>query len=311
MNAKKLYALLGGLMVAGACLPPVTFAEDAKKASNDEGVNRAEIGTHTRHIKLSEIKKHLQTQSAKPVAAPSLKPKASVETSNTVATSNPKPPTKPVIATGKHAPKQNQTQLAIYKNQKNNANSVVAVSHSVFSTGTSPVVEATLNRPGTLPKYRSGEKMVIKLKALQECNVMVWDFDSNGALTQIFPNAYEPNGRMSAGQTMELGGEGSQYTLDLDGAGMERVFVYAYPVSVTDKPVEVAMVPIPNTPFRSGGKMTKEQFDRLIASTPSYKFLSNSSDRGIKVVGKPQAVKVSNPSEPAENKLELHFQIVK
>jgi hypothetical protein len=213
---------------------------------------------------------------------------------------------KPVKSTGSKA-----TALAVYKHANSGADNVAAVSHRIISNSATQVLEASLDKPGVIPRYRSGEHMVIKLHALQNCNVMVFDYDNKGTITQLYPNDYDKNGSLHSDETVEIGGEHSQYTLDVDGNGPEQIFVYAYPA--TEK-LEVAMAPVPNTPFRST-KLTREQYDRLIAQSREYSFgapqsENTSEDRGIKITEKSAAQNVSVTTHPA-NKLQLVFEIEK
>jgi hypothetical protein len=222
--------------------------------------------------------------------------------SSKVAVTAKKPPAK--------AAGSNATALAVYKHANSGADNIAAVSHSIISNSATQVLQASLDKPGVMPRYRSGEHMVIKLHALQNCNVMVFDYDNKGTITQLYPNDYDKNGSLHSDETVEIGGEHSQYTLDVDGNGPEQIFVYAYPA--TEK-IEVAMAPVPNTPFRST-KLTREQYDRLIAQSREYFTPATTEtvagDRGVKITQKSATQNVSVTTHPA-NKLQLVFEIEK
>jgi hypothetical protein len=163
------------------------------------------------------------------------------------------------------------------------------------------VVTAWLNKPGASPKYKVGEKMQINITASSDCNVVVLDYDGHGKLTQIFPNEYQSNGFVKAGESVAIGGPDSPFDYQVGGrGGAEKIFVYAYPQS-SENPLTVAMAPAENSPFRSA-EMTIEQYRDLV--NKSKVFFS----REVKIVPKNGAKPVSMPSPPA-NKIELTFEV--
>jgi hypothetical protein len=164
-----------------------------------------------------------------------------------------------------------------------------------------------------VPHFKSGEKMEINVSASKDCNLMIFDFDGRGKLTQLFPNQFQPGSAVKAGETVAIGGENSSfdYTASLpDGEknSQERIFVYAYPVSQTESaPISVAMSLPSDSAFRSG-EMTVEQYRKMVNSSPVF-----FHPRDVKITPK-SGVKVasaSTGSEPAPNKYELPFVIEK
>lgn len=332
MKRFKMFALLGSLTIASACMPAVVLADEAAKASDGPPQSMLDLGASgERGMRLDEL--FAAFKNDKPSAKTGEKQIAAPKsgTSKSVAHANPVVHKKPVVATASKKPTvsaphptNENSEVAVYKHANNDGGGMVAVSHTVISNGTTPVIEASLDKPGTVPKYKVGDHMVIKLKAVQDCNVMVFDFDNHGTLTQIYPNDYDSSGSLAAGQTVELGGDSSQYNLTVGGDGMERIFVYTYPKS--EGPLTVAMNPIPHTPFRSVN-ITAEQYDRMVHNSRSYfneleqrngRFITVEGKDKLDKLGRAQQVEndshlapVSSSSSKPANKVELTFQIEK
>jgi hypothetical protein len=167
----------------------------------------------------------------------------------------------------------------------------------------SNVLKAWLNKAD--PHYKTGERMEINVSSDRDCNVVIFDFDGKGTLTQLFPNQYQPSGVLKSGETVTVGGQSSpfDYTANLlDGQqrSEERLFVYAYP---TDKetPLSVAMNPAASTPFRSS-KLTPAEYKKLVAHAPTF---FQSQDRNVKITPKANVKIVSADSSQSPNKIEL------
>jgi hypothetical protein len=271
-----------------------------------------------RSVALDQLFKQIKTNAPKPIptAVASAPPKA--HTSSLIAhqhqTATKGQGNKVMIAKApstKGAGSAVSTQDAVYHGT-NGGENMVAVSTGGSGDAGGPVVEASLDHPGQQPTYKAGDHMVISLKANHDCNVLVFDFDNQGNLTQLYPNAYEKDATMHAGQTVALGGDSSEYTLDIDGSGLERIFVYASPIA--QGPITLAMAPVPNTPFRAVN-MKAEEFDKMVAMSATFKeFDAQKGDkRGVHVKGKDgaaQQVAFTAPGQ-ASNKVELVFKITK
>lgn len=184
-----------------------------------------------------------------------------------------------------------------------NQGQFVNVSHQTASVSAGSVVVANLDRAGSLPKYKVGDKLVVNIKATQDCNLVVFNYDSTGTLTQIFPNEYQQSGFVRNGDTVQIGGPESPFDYQVAGkGGQEKIFVYAYPTG-TDAPLTVAMNPLAGTPFRSA-EITPEQYRQMV--NDSKVFFS----REVKVVPKKvQNASASGGAQP--NKVELVFQVEK
>jgi len=164
------------------------------------------------------------------------------------------------------------------------------------------ILTAWLNKKGDAPTYKVGEKMEVNVTATADCNLQIFDYDGSGSLTQIFPNDYQTNGFVKAGESVRIGGPDSQFDYEVSGkGGAEKIFVYAYPAS-TQSPLTVAFNPVPYTPFRSA-KLTLEQYRDLVNN--SRVFFS----REVKVVPKNGVKPVAAPASSAANKIELSFKV--
>jgi hypothetical protein len=305
MKRQKIWAMVGVFAVAASCsLSTSAFA--------DPGTGAGEEPRTDRGIALDELFDSIlnkATPAPKHNSPERGAPAVSVPKKNNL-TVRPKAQPKPaVVATTKapaiSVPKPPVKQQPVYK-PVSESEIQLAVSSGGGKIET-PVITAALNKPGYMPKYKSGEKMTVTLRAQQDCNVLVFDYDAKGTLTQLYPNEYENNGTMRAGQEIEIGGPSSKYTLDIEGKGMERIFVYAYPT--TDGPITVAMNPVANTPFRSV-EISPDQYKRLVKNSKMY----FGTDRSVKVTPKAGVTAVQNASAENErqpNKLELTFQIDK
>jgi Domain of unknown function (DUF4384) len=339
MKGIRLYALLASLTVAIACVPTASLADTpatSATANDDHPVfNEMEAGNQSRQLRLDELFRASDFEPTAKSATEKFKPKSKPKNA---AAHLAKAPTKPsdVIAgkpaqvvVGKTPVKtKGQTELVTFHGTTDPTS--LGVTHAIISNDATPVISASLDRPGNVPKYKAGDHMVIKLKALQSCNIMVFDYDNKGTITQLYPNDFDRAASLHAGEQIALGGDDSKYTLDVNGGGLEQIFVYAYPAS--DKPMEVAMLtPVAHSPFRAT-HMTRAQYDRLIAQSKDYNFSnSTTDDRSVSVRAKSAqkadnnsplstvSIKDSRQNEPnpvvpasaqkPENKIELIFQI--
>jgi hypothetical protein len=175
------------------------------------------------------------------------------------------------------------------------------------SNNSTPFINAWLDRAGTTPKYKVGDKMVINVSSSVDCNLVVYNYDAQGTLTQIFPNDIQKEGKVRAGQNIQIGGEESPFEYTVSGnGGLERIFVYAYPTSQSNSPMTVAMVQQKQGPFRAQEKMSMPEYVAMVRDSAVF------TTRGIEVVPrKASTQKVSNSSELDQNKLELTLQVEK
>ncbi|MBX9685176.1 MAG: DUF4384 domain-containing protein [Candidatus Obscuribacterales bacterium] len=168
------------------------------------------------------------------------------------------------------------------------------------------VISASLDRSGNSPKYKVGEKLVVNVNAHQDCNVVVFNYDATGTLTQIFPNDYQQNGFVKAGDSVQIGGDESPFDYQVAGkGGVEKVFVYAYPTGNDKAPLTVALNPLAGTPFRST-EMTVDQYRDMVNSSKVF------FSREVKVMPKRGAQTVSSQAPASSpNKIEMTFVVEK
>ncbi len=155
------------------------------------------------------------------------------------------------------------------------------------------IINVWLDKKGIAPQYKHGDKMKINVSATQDCNVMIFDFDGRGKLTQLYPNEYQQKTLLRAGDTITFGGSDSPFDYQVSlpqgsSRAQERIFVYAYPVS--EKPLSIALNTEDGTPFRSG-EMTLAQYKKMVAESKVF-FNSGtatpqvSGERDVKIVPK-------------------------
>jgi len=84
--------------------------------------------------------------------------------------------------------------------------------------------------------YRIGEKVKMYIKPSKDSYVTVFNTGSSGKKHQIFPNQYQGDRFVKAGQTVEIPGKGADYDFVAGGPpGKDLVTVFA-----TDRPGELA-----------------------------------------------------------------------
>jgi len=186
------------------------------------------------------------------------------------------------------------------------------------------IINVWLDKKGVSPQYKNGDKMKINVSASQDCNVMIFDFDGRGKLTQLYPNEYQQKTLLRAGDTITFGGADSpfDYQVSLPKGSMhaqERIFVYAYPI--TEKPLSIALNTEDGSPFRSG-EMTLSQYRKMVAESKVFfnngaKISQTSSERDVKIVPKTptsastlKLVTTEEQKSEQPNKKEVSFTIL-
>jgi hypothetical protein len=148
-----------------------------------------------------------------------------------------------------------------------------AVHQSLSAVKTSEsIINVWLDKKGSAPQYKHGDKMKINVSASQDCNVMIFDYDGRGKLTQLYPNEYQQKTLLRAGDTITFGGADSPFDYQVSlpkgsSRAQERIFVYAYPVR--EKPLSIALNSEDGSPFRSG-EMTLAQYKKMVAESKVF-----------------------------------------
>jgi hypothetical protein len=202
-------------------------------------------------------------------------------------------------------------------------NATVVQATSGLTKGES-IINVWLDKKGSAPQYKHGDKMKINVSASQDCNVMIFDYDGRGKLTQLYPNEYQQKTLLRAGDTITFGGADSPFDYQVSlpkgsSRAQERIFVYAYPVS--EKPLSIALNTEDGSPFRSG-EMTLSQYKKMVAESKVF-FNSNaaspqvSGERDVKIVPKAgtsapsiKLVSTDDSKSGQPNKKEVSFTIL-
>ncbi|MDZ4834826.1 MAG: DUF4384 domain-containing protein [Candidatus Melainabacteria bacterium] len=197
---------------------------------------------------------------------------------------------------------------------------VVATKSTASSTKTihvnagEQIVTAWLNKKGDKPHFKDGERLQVNVAANKDCNLMIFNYDGE-QLTQLYPNEYQNNPFVKAGQTIEVGGEGCKFDFTAANStskvSNEKIFVYAYPLESDSSPISIAMAKVPSSPFRAA-EMTPERYRELV--NRSEVFFSRKVNVTAKKGGDTEEVQLASfeqQSQPtaAPNKIELHLVI--
>lgn len=172
------------------------------------------------------------------------------------------------------------------------------------------IVTAWLNKSGDKPRYKDGERLQVNVAASKDCNLMIFNYDGE-QLTQLYPNEFQQNPFVRAGQTIEVGGEGFKFDFTAANTSSrpsnEKIFVYAYPIESDSAPISIAMNRIPSSPFRAA-EMTPEQYRDMVNKSEVF------FGRKVKVTAKKHDVEevqlaAYEHESAAPNKIELQLVI--
>ncbi len=87
-------------------------------------------------------------------------------------------------------------------------------------------VVATLDRASRT--YKTGENVMVRVKANEDCYVWVFDTGTSGKVHQIYPNKFDKKNFLSAGKTLSIPGKDSKYRLAVSPpSGAELITVIA------------------------------------------------------------------------------------
>jgi hypothetical protein len=101
--------------------------------------------------------------------------------------------------------------------------------------------------------YGLGETLRMAVKSNEDAYVTVFNVGASGKITQLFPNSYQADNHVSAGQVIEIPSTASESRIKVTGpAGFELIKVVA-----TSKPVAV----IPDAHFQSSGGLFRSLSD--------------------------------------------------
>lgn len=174
------------------------------------------------------------------------------------------------------------------------------------------IVTAWLNKKGDKPHFKDGERLQVNVAANKDCNLMIFNYDGE-QLTQLYPNEYQNNPFVKAGQTIEVGGEGCKFDFTAanssNKASSEKIFVYAYPLESDSAPISIAMAKVPDSPFRAA-EMTPEKYRELVnRSEVFFSRKVNVTARKGSETEEVQLASFESQTSAAPNKIELHLVI--
>lgn len=130
--------------------------------------------------------------------------------------------------------------------------------------------------------YALGETLRLAVKSNEDAYVTVFNIGASGKVTQLFPNGYQSNNRIKAGETLEVPSKSSESRIKVTGpVGIELIKVVA-----TSKPVTV----IPDGHFQTGGGLFRTLTD------------SSDLDRDLQVV---------SANQPNDFKVATAHQVIK
>jgi hypothetical protein len=131
--------------------------------------------------------------------------------------------------------------------------------------------------------YAVGETLRLAVKTNEDAYITVFNVGASGKVTQLFPNGYQTNNRVRAGDTVEVPSSSSESRIKVTGpAGAELIKVVA-----TSKAVTV----IPDAHYQSGGGLFRTLTDG-----------SEGLDRDLQVV---------SANQPADFKVATAHQMIK
>lgn len=131
--------------------------------------------------------------------------------------------------------------------------------------------------------YAVGETLRMAVKSNEEAYITVFNIGASGKVTQLFPNGYQGNNHVKAGEVLEVPSKDSASRIKVTGpVGIELIKVIA-----TSKPVTV----IPEGHFQSGGGLFKTLEDG-----------ADGLDRDLQVV---------SANQPSEFKVAAAHQVIK
>lgn len=89
-------------------------------------------------------------------------------------------------------------------------------------------VEVWLDKGGSAPEYQVGENISISVRVDERSYVYLFDVRPSGDITQIFPNRYDSDNRLAAGESRTFPPPGANYTFGiLPPRGLSKVIAVA------------------------------------------------------------------------------------
>ena len=123
--------------------------------------------------------------------------------------------------------------------------------------------------------YGVGETLRLAVRSNEDAYVTVLSVGASGRVTQLFPNNYQSDNRIRAGQTLEIPSEASESRIKVKGpVGIELIKVIA-----TSKPVAI----IPQAHFESGGGLFRSLTDGADALDRDLEVVSAKQPKDVRI----------------------------
>ena len=178
--------------------------------------------------------------------------------------------------------------------------SAQAQAEAGLNTVQARVYHAGQARPGTLSivtlldradaTYGVGETLRVAVKSNEDAYITVFNVGASGRITQLFPNAYQSDNRIRAGETLEVPSAASDSRIKVTGpVGNELIKVIA-----TSKPLTV----VPDTHFLSGNGLFRTMTEGAEGLDRDLQVVSANQARDIKVAIIHQVIRTV-PARPA------------
>jgi Domain of unknown function (DUF4384) len=131
--------------------------------------------------------------------------------------------------------------------------------------------------------YGLGETLRMAVKANEDAYMTVFNIGASGKITQLFPNSYQADNHIRAGQTLEIPSAASESRIKVTGpVGFELIKVIA-----TSKPVVV----VPDAHFQSGGGLFRSLTDGTEGLDRDLQVVSANQPEDLKVAIVHQVIK--------------------
>jgi hypothetical protein len=138
--------------------------------------------------------------------------------------------------------------------------------------------------------YGVGETLRLAVKSNEDAYITVFNVGASGKITQLFPNGYQADNRIKAGETLEIPSAASESRIKVTGpVGIELVKIIA-----TSKPVAV----VPDAHFQPSGGLFRTLSEGTEALDRDLSVVSADQQQDLKVAIVHQLIKTV-PARPA------------
>lgn len=127
------------------------------------------------------------------------------------------------------------------------------------------------------PAYRIGEKMVIIVRASQDCYLSLYDTSTIGEVTQVFPNKYAPDNKLQGGVIYRIPTQSDKFDWLVQGpAGIEKVRAVGTTQNVNFSGMNVMESPDAFPKIQQPSDQFNETVNQKLIAIPSGGWAENS-----------------------------------